>query len=247
MADQVGMGTVTSDCPPDAADFADLLRLAAGAARGEEAWAHFVEGLAEPVRRRILGEFFLWQAHGAQAEPPAPWRTWLIRAGRGHGKTRAGAEWVCAMARAHPHARIALVAGSREEAVRVMIEGESGLLAVAGGEEEMLWMATKGVATFASGAQAFVYSAAAPETLRGPEHHFAWCDELAKWRRADAAWDNLQMGLRLGARPRAVVTTSRRAMPPAWLRTSGGGSHLLMIWAMSELLRPRPEPRVVLM
>jgi phage terminase large subunit-like protein len=72
--------------------------------------------------------------------------------------------------------------------------------------------------TFASGAQAFAYSAAAPEGLRGPEHHFAWCDELAKWgqgpsRLADAAWDNLMMGLRLGTGPRAMVTTTPRPGP----------------------------------
>jgi phage terminase large subunit-like protein len=62
---------------------------------------------------------------------------------------------------------------------------------------------------------AFVYSAEAPEGLRGPEHHFAWADELAKWpeRAADAAWDNLMMGLRLGERPRVVVTTTPRSVP----------------------------------
>ena len=66
--------------------------------------------------------------------------------------------------------------------------------------------------SFASGAEAFVYSAGAPESLRGPEHHFAWCDELAKWRQADSAWDNLNMGLRLGERPRVLVTTTPRAV-----------------------------------
>ncbi|HYI48534.1 MAG TPA: terminase family protein [Allosphingosinicella sp.] len=74
----------------------------------------------------------------------------------------------------------------------------------------MRWEPSRRRLTFASGAQAFVYSAANPEGLRGPEHHIAWCDELAKWRRGQAAWDNLRLGLRLGARPRALVTTTPR-------------------------------------
>jgi phage terminase large subunit-like protein len=69
------------------------------------------------------------------------------------------------------------------------------------------------VVEFSSGAQAFVHSAAAAEKLRGAEHHFAWADELAKWPNADAAWDNLLMGLRAGERPRMVVTTTPRTVP----------------------------------
>jgi phage terminase large subunit-like protein len=74
------------------------------------------------------------------------------------------------------------------------------------------------VLRFAGGAEAFAYSAAAPEKLRGPEHHFAWADELAKWPagrsgKGEAAWDNLMMGLRLGDWPRAIVTTTPRTVP----------------------------------
>jgi phage terminase large subunit-like protein len=126
---------------------------------------------------------------------------------------------VSARAREHPGCSIALVAASRDEAAKVMVEGPSGLLAVAKADEETVWWPTRGVVTFASGAEAFVYSAGAPESLRGPQHHFAWCDELAKWpasrtgeSRADAAWDNLMMGLRVGERPRALVTTTPRAV-----------------------------------
>ena len=72
-----------------------------------------------------------------------------------------------------------------------------------------------GIVTFSSGAQAFLYSGACPEKLRGPEHHFAWCDELAKWRYPEETWDNLQLGLRLGAAPRALVTTTPKAVPLA--------------------------------
>ncbi len=199
-----------------AADHADFRgELARFAARAD--WEWLLKRLPPPVLRRMAGEFFEWQAHGGQRLPPASagagrgdWRTWLLRAGRGFGKTRAGAEWVSAMARETPGARIALVGGSKDEVAKVMIEGPSGLLAVARADEDMLWLPTAGIVTFASGAQGFVYSAAAAEKLRGPEHHFAWCDELAKWERPDRAWDILQMGLRLGDRPRAMVTTTPR-------------------------------------
>jgi len=92
----------------------------------------------------------------------------------------------------------------------VMVEGASGLVSVARGGEGVDWRASRGELRFASGAVAQVYSAAAPETLRGPEHHVAWCDELAKWPHGARAWDNLMLGLRLGDRPRTLVTTTPR-------------------------------------
>ncbi len=202
----------------DHGDFGPLLAAAGGALRGDAAgWERFLKAVPEPMKRRILEEWS-WQAHGGQREPPGAaeggfdWRVWLLMAGRGFGKTLTGAEWVSARAREVPGAQIALVGGSRDEVAKVMIEGPSGLLAVARSEEKPEWVPTRGVFRFDSGAEAFVYSAAAPEKLRGPEHHFAWCDELAKWKHADAAWDNLQMGMRLGERPRLIVTTTPRAV-----------------------------------
>jgi len=203
-------------------DVRALLRRAALELGGDEAgWGRFVGGVPAPARRALLHDFFGWQAHGGQQLPgPLPngaeWAIWLMMAGRGFGKTRAGAEWVTAKARANPGARIALVGATADEVAKVMIEGPSGLLAVAGTEEEMLWVPTQGVVSFAGGAQAFVYSAAGAEKLRGPEHHFAWADELAKWDAADAALDNLMMGMRLapaaGGGPQVVVTTTPRAV-----------------------------------
>jgi phage terminase large subunit-like protein len=191
--------------------------------------------LAPAERRRIMARLPSWirhafddlyWAHHAQREPAAcasgaPWRVWAIVAGRGHGKTRAGAEWVWARARETPDARIALVAASREEVERVMIEGDSGLIACARRDEQPRWISSRGLFLFPSGARAFAYGAARPGTLRGPQHHFAWCDELAKWHPAtrsglggaEAAWDNLMLGLRLGTRPRTIVTTTPLSVP----------------------------------
>ncbi|WP_243406154.1 terminase family protein [Sphingosinicella sp. YJ22] len=91
-----------------------------------------------------------------------------------------------------------------------MVEGPSGILAVARPGEVREWSFQRRRILFASGAEATLFSGAHPDGLRGPEHDFAWCDELAKWRYAQEAWDNLQLGLRRGARPRALVTTTPR-------------------------------------
>jgi phage terminase large subunit-like protein len=94
-----------------------------------------------------------------------------------------------------------------------MVEGSSGLLASAGQDERPLWEPSLGRLTWRNGTQAFVHSGANPEALRGPEHDYAWCDELAKWARGEATWDNLMFGLRRGAMPQALVTTTPRPTP----------------------------------
>jgi phage terminase large subunit-like protein len=167
-----------------------------------------------PQLRGLDSGWEFW-AHPGQLQPPGDWHVWLIRAGRGFGKTRAGSEWVMDFARHHPNARIALVGHTAEEVGRVMVSGQSGLQAVAWAGERVVWKSSTGEIRFPSGARATVYSAAAPDQLRGPEHHAAWCDELAKWPN-EAAWDNLMLGLRLGSRPKVLVTTTPR--PNALMR-----------------------------
>ncbi len=169
--------------------------------------------LSPEQRRELLHRWERW-AHPGQLPTAEGWRIWLILAGRGFGKTRAASEWVSEFARSHPKARIALVGATLDDVHRVMVGGEGGLQASAHDEEPTLWKG--GVLHFASGAKAFAYSAEAPEKLRGPEHHAGWCDEIAKWRLGDAAWDNLMMGMRLGTHPQLVVTTTPK--PSALLR-----------------------------
>jgi phage terminase large subunit-like protein len=174
--------------------------------------------------------FAHWMTAG-QAPPPGCWRTWLIVGGRGFGKTRAGAEWVLARAREGGEGtHIALVAGSIDEARRVMVEGPSGLLACALPGDIADWTPSRRELRFASGARASLYSGGSGAMLRGPEHDFAWCDEVAKWADAEEAWSNLQLGLRRGVNPSAVVTTTPRAgsivaaidAEPDSVRTGGG-------------------------
>lgn len=138
-------------------------------------------------------------------------------AGRGFGKTRAGAEWVRAIAESDHTARIALVAASLNEARAIMVEGDSGLLAITRLRYRPIFEPSRRLLRWPGGAEARLYSAAEPDSLRGPQHSHAWCDELAKWdgssARAEHCWDNLQLGLRLGRHPRIMVTTTPRAVP----------------------------------
>jgi phage terminase large subunit-like protein len=110
--------------------------------------------------------------------PEGDWRVWMIMAGRGFGKTRAGAEWVRQIAEADPTARIALVAASLAEARAVMVEGVSGLLAVSPPDRRPRFVPSLHRVRFANGAQVQLFSAAEPESLRGPQHSHAWCDDL---------------------------------------------------------------------
>jgi len=112
-------------------------------------------------------------ARPQQLPPPGNWRVWLVCAGRGFGKTRAGAEWVRRIAREQADARIALVAASLAEARAVMVEGESGLLACCPPGARPLFEPSLRRLTWPNGAQAFLYSAAEPESLRGPQHSHA--------------------------------------------------------------------------
>ncbi|MEM1050977.1 MAG: terminase family protein [Pseudomonadota bacterium] len=162
---------------------------------------------------------FHWemQARQSQIAPAGDWRTWLILAGRGFGKTRAGAEWVRMLAENNCEARIALISSSLTEARSVMVEGESGLLACCPPERKPTFEASLRRVRFPNGAQAQLFSAAEPESLRGPQFSHAWCDEVGKWPishdRATRAWDNMLMGLRLGEDPRVAVTTTPRVVP----------------------------------
>jgi phage terminase large subunit-like protein len=145
---------------------------------------------------------------------------WLILAGRGFGKTRAAAEWIGAVARATPRGRFALVGATLDDVRDTMVEGESGLLSVLPAsalrdrDEDGAWNRVKCELWLANGARFKGFSSERARKLRGPQHHAAWCDEASSWADAkegttkDTTWSNLLFGLRLGADPRIVVTTT---------------------------------------
>ena len=149
-----------------------------------------------------------------QKPPSGDWRTWLIMGGRGSGKTRAGAEWIHGLASAGKRSglRIALVAETLGDAREVMIDGVSGICRIARKNRPDFEISRRRL-VWPNGAIAQIFSSEDPESLRGPQFHFAWCDELAKWRHAEETFDMLQFGLRLGADPRQLVTTTPRPVP----------------------------------
>jgi phage terminase large subunit-like protein len=167
-------------------------------------------GVAEALTPTELTELvFLWGfwARKEQWPPPGEWVTWLLMGGRGSGKTRAGAEWIRALA-ADGVGPIALVSETITEALAVMVEGPSGLMAVTPSAERPK---VSGAALhWPNGVDGMMLGAADPERFRGPQFAAAWCDEVGKWPNAEAAWDMLQFGLRLGDKPRQLVTTTPR-------------------------------------
>jgi predicted phage terminase large subunit-like protein len=165
-------------------------------------------GLSEDEAVQILYSWACW-AREAQLPPPGDWRVWLLKAGRGYGKTRAGGEWIRSQVEKRICGRLALIGPTAADARDVMVEGESGLLAIAPPWCRPKYEPSKRRLTWPNGAMATTYSADEPERLRGPQHDGFWADEVGAWRYPEA-WDMLMFGLRLGRNPRGVVTTTPR-------------------------------------
>ncbi len=176
------------------------------------------EFLAELDEGALLALPYLFEfwALEHQLPPDGDWRSWVIMGGRGAGKTRAGAEWVRAEVEgALPldpgrSRRVALVGETLDQVREVMVFGDSGILACSPPDRRPEWQATRRRLVWPNGAVAQAFSAHDPEGLRGPQFDAAWADELGKWKKAGETWDMLQFALRLGDRPRQVVTTTPR-------------------------------------
>lgn len=182
------------------------------------------------IRRRMLRDATLneilkadankeWRINALDHQiPPAgdDWTTWLILGGRGAGKTRAGAEWIRAAVNGRANTNgdkaraIALVAETYADAREVMIDGPSGIVACAAGASRPNYEATRRRVVWPNGAVAHCFSAEDPDGIRGYQFDAAWSDEVASWRYAEETWSNLQLALRLGARPRQIATTTPR-------------------------------------
>ena len=195
--------------------------------RGLRSGASWIASAAADVQERFLNELseeevlalpclFEFWAMDHQLPPEGAWRTWVVLGGRGAGKTRAGAEWVRSVVEgARPLdpgrcRRVALVGETVDQVREVMVFGESGLLACSPPDRRPVWEAGRKRLVWPNGAVASVHSAHDPEGLRGPQFDAAWVDELAKWKRGQETWDQLQFALRLGDDPRVCVTTTPR-------------------------------------
>jgi phage terminase large subunit-like protein len=173
--------------------------------------AGLLAGLDADQLLAVKHDWSLW-ARPEQLPPPGDWSTWVMLMGRGAGKTRALAEWVLGQVRAGCK-RIALVARTAADCRDVLVEGPAGILACAHPRERPDYLPSVRRLLFPGDAIATTFSAEEPDLLRGPQHDAAACDELAAWARAAETWDMLQLGLRMGVRPRCVVSTTPRPIP----------------------------------
>ena len=166
--------------------------------------------LMEEMTPRECAELFhdwaFW-ARPDQAPPDGDWIIWLILAGRGAGKTRAGAEAVRTWVQAYPI--VNLIGATLADARDIMVRGESGILACCRRDERPQFHATDLRLEWPNGAVSMLFSAEEPDRLRGKQHMKLWCDELAAWRQPDA-FDQAMLGLRLGDKPQAIITTTPR-------------------------------------
>jgi phage terminase large subunit-like protein len=164
----------------------------------------------DPAQLRYAWRFW---ARKTQLEPPGDWSIWLYLAGRGAGKTRSAAEWVREHVETGRARRIGIICEDAADCRDVAVEGECGLLAISPKESRPTYEPSKRRLSWRNGAVATLYSAADYDVLRGPSHDLLWMDELAKWPYAQQAFDNAMMGLRLGKRPRCLITTTPRNIP----------------------------------
>lgn len=158
--------------------------------------------------RASLADDWIAKARPSQLPPPGGWSVWLLMAGRGFGKTRAGIGWVRSKYLAGC-GRIALIGPTVADVRDVLIEGPSGILAASPNHDRPLFEPSKRRISWSNGAIATTYSADEPERLRGPEHDALYADELGSWK-DPAAWSNAMFGLRVGKNPQACVTTTPR-------------------------------------
>lgn len=147
------------------------------------------------------------------------WDFWLALAGRGWGKSRTGAEFICEKAEQIPGGHFAIVGATSADTRDTMIsyghegtEGAAGILAISRPDFRPLYEPSKRLLTWPNGSTGTAYSAEEPDRLRGPQHHGFWADELAAWKRLRETWDMLMMGNRLGANPQGCITTTPRPL-----------------------------------
>jgi phage terminase large subunit-like protein len=151
-----------------------------------------------------------WQAWARpeQLPPAGEWTYWLIKAGRGFGKTRTGAETVREWIQ-RGERYVNLIGATADDARDIMVQGESGILAICPTWERPDYKPSQRKLIWPNGAESLIFTADEPERLRGKQHSKLWADELAAWRYVDA-WDQAKFGLRLGQTPQAVITTTPR-------------------------------------
>lgn len=171
-----------------------------------------IASLPADVADRLARDWWI-TARDAQLPPEGPWTYWTVLAGRGFGKTRTGSEWVLETARNHPGTIGHLVAPTAGDVEKVMLYGPAGIITVSPADFRPRYVGSKNKVLFPNGTVAYTFSAEEPERLRGPQCHWAYCDELAAWKRLQETWDQLQFGYRLTPTLGCLITTTPRPLP----------------------------------
>jgi Uncharacterized conserved protein len=184
-------------------------------ALGPQAFKAIWESLPAESREAYA---YAWRkvARPKQLAPTGNWRVWSVRAGRGWGKTRTGAEWMREGVESGLCGRLGFGGATAADVRDVMVEGPSGILAISPNRWRPVYEPSKRRLTWPNGAMGSLYSAEEPDRLRGPQHDRFWADELAAWQQLEEAWDMLQFGLRVGANPQVIATSTPRGL--AFLR-----------------------------
>jgi hypothetical protein len=153
------------------------------------------------------------RARESQRPPEGDWLTWGYIAGRGSGKTRAGAEWIQDRVDSGKMRVGALIAPNLDDVRTIMIQGPSGLAAVAAPWNRPRFESSKHQVTWPNGAIAHCLSGEIEDGPRGMNLDTIWADELACWERPEGVWSNAMLALRVdvpGGRPQAMITTTPR-------------------------------------
>jgi len=177
--------------------------------------------IPEDERKAILGEFsqeeletltYEWGfwARPEQLPPKGEWDFWLIKTGRGWGKTRTGAEQVIQWAQEFP--LLSMIGETAADVRDVMVKGESGIIECSPPWFKPTYYPSKTQLVWPNGSVANLFSGDEPDQLRGPQSYKAWVDELAKMRYHEEMWSNLLAGNRLGPHPQVILTTTPRPL-----------------------------------
>lgn len=185
-----------------------------------------LDTLSDKDAYQLLHDWGIWGRPDQLAPTHRLWTYWLILAGRGWGKTRTGAEWVREQIK--KSAYVNLIGATADDARDIMIEGESGILAICPRDERPNYKKSERKLVWPNGATSLIFTADEPERLRGKQHSDIWADEVAAWRYPES-WTQAKLGLRLGAAPQACITTTPRptaiikeiAADPATVVTKG--------------------------
>jgi phage terminase large subunit-like protein len=167
-----------------------------------------LESLTDEELHALQYDWASWARPG-QMLPRGDWATWLILAGRGFGKTRCGAEAVRQWIK-DGFNHINFIAATADDLRDIMVEGESGILAMCPKDERPVYRVSKRRLEWPNGATSLLFTAQEPDRLRGKQHEKIWADEPAAWQYDQDSWDQAMFGLRLGKKPQTVATTTPR-------------------------------------